>query len=434
MELTWKFNIASEQNILGTIIKRNDLLCDVIDILDPNDFYNDKHKYIYATAVKLYKNNMAIDITSLANEFKDRLPEVGGVTYLSELYSSTIASKNAIKTHALIVKEKSNKRNLKAILEKTLNEIELDNKKAEELINILQSETINVAASENIHMLSDSEIMERTLNLIQDNYNRGGNIVGLNTGLKKLDLALNGLQKQKLYVIAGRPGMCKSAFALNIQHNISDKRAAYFSLEMSEEELGLRRLAMTSYIDSGLLERGAINETEWQKVAMASSKISNGKGVTNTKPSISVNQIRSQCKKMQLQGDIDALIIDHLTLINTKGMGDSLREQITNICINLKTIAKEFNIPVILLAQLSRACEARGDKRPMLSDLKESGGIEENADVVMLLYRDEYYNKETEEKNIVEVDIAKQRGGKTGRIKFAWLPQYQKVADLDVRR
>lgn len=421
-------NIAAEQNILGSILNTNNVLIDVVDKLESNDFYSSKHMIIYNAMYELYKENKQIDITTLYNKLGSQITEVGGLTYLSELIAA--AMPRHIKEHTEIVKEKSKMRNLKNSLEKTLDELYNSGKTSSDLVNTIQNLTLNLSHNLQKDTLKDSELMEKTLNIIQANYEAGGDILGLKTGINTLDRAINGLQKKKLYIIAGRPGMAKSAFALNIAQKISEtKNVLYYSLEMAEEELGLRRLAMASFIDSAKIERGKLEDTEWSKIANTANFISSCKCNTNCTPAVHINTVRADCKRMQIQQGIDALIIDYIGIMSMKNMGDSIREQITNLCIQLKNIAKEFDIPVIALSQLSRGVEARADKRPMLSDLKESGGVEENADVVMLLYRDEYYNKETEFKNLLEVDIAKQRGGRTGRINLAWLPQYQKVAD-----
>ncbi|MFL0198863.1 DnaB-like helicase C-terminal domain-containing protein, partial [Clostridium sp. WILCCON 0269] len=246
------------------------------------------------------------------------------------------------------------------------------------------------------------------------------------------DEALNGIQQKKLYVIAGRPGMAKSAFSLNIAQNISKhKHVLYYSLEMSAEELGIRRLAMKSYIDIDTLklEKGKMSDSQWSEISNMASTISKGHCYTDCTPGTHANTMRLQCKKLKMQNKLDVLVIDYIGIMSLKDMGDSRQEKISTVCIELKNMAKEFDIPVIALAQINRGTEIRNDKRPMLSDLKESGGIEENADVVMLLYRDGYYHKDSKEKNVIEVNIAKQRGGRTGTIKLVWQPKYQLITD-----
>lgn len=423
-------NITAEQNILGSILVDNNSIIEIADMITPTDFSETRHMIIYSNMLELYKQNKPIDITTIYNKQGKQATEIGGLTYLSELSDSGIPKH--IKEHAKIIKEKSKMRSLNLMVEKALKGIKDGKSNSQDIISWLQNQSMAINESVKSNTVTDNVLMEKTLNIIQTNYENGGGILGFETGINTLDRAINGLQKKKLYVIAGRPGMAKSAFALNLAQKLSEKhKIMYYSLEMAEEELGIRRLAMRAFVDSGKIERGSMSDEEWTKIMSTSAAISKGQCITDCTPGVHLDTIRAQCKRMQLQGGIEGLVIDYLGLMSVKNMGDSLREQLGNICVNLKNIAKDFDMPVILLAQLSRAPEGRTDHRPMLSDLKETGGIEENADVVMLLYRDEYYNKETEEKNIIEVNIAKQRGGRTGTIKLSWLPQFQKVGDLD---
>lgn len=430
MELSNFRNVEAEQNILGSILQSNNSILDIVDVIEAKDFYEPKHMIIYNTILELYKQNKGIDVITVFNILGAQAKDVGGLTYLSELYGTGIP--RHIKEHAGIVKEKSKLRSLNIILQKTLKSLSNGKLNSRDIISQIQNETLSMSEINKNKAITDAELMNKTYDMIQRNYESGDKILGLETGISLLDKAINGLQKKKLYVIAGRPGMAKSAFALNIAQKVSEtKRVLYYSLEMSEEELGLRRLAMTSFIDSAKIERGSMTDEEWLKITKTTNNISKCNCITDCTPGVHILTMKAQCKKMQLQGGIDALVIDYLGLMSKKNMGDSLREQLSNICEQLKNLAKDFNIPVILLSQLSRAPEGRPDHRPMLSDLKETGGVEENADVVILLYRDEYYNKDTEEKNVIEANIAKQRGGRTGTIKLAWMPQYQKIANLD---
>lgn len=422
------YNIEAEQQVLGAILKNNDVICDVVDIIKAEDFHDTKNQLIYTSILELYKANKSIDITILSEKLMTRLNEVGGITYLSELYGSSFPYN--IKNYIEIIKEKSNMRKIKVMLQTQLNELENGKYKSFEIMNKVQS--FNINTEQDKQLINDCALMDLTIKTVEDNYKSGGRLLGIPIGIRSIDKAINGLQKEKLYIIAGRPGMAKSAFALNICQNTSkDHVVAYYSLEMSEEELGIRRLAMTSFIDSTKIERGNLDDKEWDVLIKNAGQISNdGKCFTNCRPGIDLNSIRAQCKKIQLQHELDLLIVDYIGLIDRKGMGDNLREEIGNICVGLKNISKEFKIPVIALSQINRGPESRTDKRPKLSDLKESGGVEENADVVMLLYRDEYYNKGTEDPGVLEVDIAKQRGGRTGVLKLSWRPEYQKVTDI----
>lgn len=418
-------NIKAETNILGSILVKNNRILDTIDILEPQDFYNSKNRAIYAAMMILYKHNTKIDMTTLAETLKGKKDVT--ISYISELVAD--APIGGIKDYCRIVKEKSKMRLLEKIVQNTLAEIKDGSKKSSTILEKLETQLTTTTEGKS-QLLTDAQLMDDTLDTIQQNYERGGAILGIQTGIKTLDNAINGLQKKRFYVIAGRPGMAKSSFALNIAQNVAkNKNVLFYSLEMGKEELGIRRLAMKSLIDTVRLEKGKMTEDEWKRVSDISSTISQGHCYTDCTPNRHINTIRLQCKKLKMQNRLDLLIIDYLGIMSLRGMGDSRQEQISNACAELKNMSKEFEIPVIALAQINRGAEARNDKRPMLSDLKESGGIEENADVVMLLYRDEYYHKNTKEKNVIEVNIAKQRGGRTGTIKLTWQPKYQLITD-----
>lgn len=420
-------NIEAEANILGSILVHNNKILTAADILESKDFYDMKNRSIYAAMIMLYKSDKKIDITTLSETLGNKLKDIT-VLYVSQLIDS--APIGGIKEYCNIVKEKSKMRSLDKIMQRTLSEIESGDKNTSLIIKNLEKYIASSAVYKKSSLINDTELMNKTLNNIQKNYEMGGTILGIETGIKTLDRVLNGLQKGRFYVIAGRPGMAKSAFALNIAQNISKyKNVLYYSLEMSADELGIRRLAMKSYIDTLKLEKGKMSDGEWKKISNTASKISQGSCYTDCTPRRHINDIRFQCKKLKLQNKLDVLVIDYIGIMSIKGMGDNRQEQISNICIELKNVAKECNIPVIALAQINRGAEIRNDKRPMLSDLKESGGIEENADIVMLLYRDEYYHKNSKEKNVIEVNIAKQRSGRTGTIKLTWQPKYQLITD-----
>ena len=425
MDTTRFANIKAEANILGAVLVKNNKILDVIDVLEPQDFYDGKNRSIYAAMVLLYKHNTKIDITTLAEVLKEKKDVT--ISYISELVADSPIG--GIKDYCRIVKEKSKMRVLRKIIQTTANEIEDGREKSSTILEKLENQ-LTATAEEKDTLLTDADLMDKTLDMIQENYQKGGAILGLKTGMKTLDEIINGLQKKRFYVIAGRPGMAKSSFALNIAQTVArDKNVLFYSLEMGAEELGIRRLAMRSFIDTMKLEKGIMTEDEWKKMSNISSTISRGYCYTDCTPNRGINTIRLQCKKLKMQNKLDLLIVDYIGIMSLRDMGDSRQEQISNVCIELKNMSKEFDIPVIALAQINRGPEARNDKRPMLSDLKESGGIEENADVVMLLYRDEYYHKNTKEKNVIEVNIAKQRGGRTGTIKLAWQPKYQLITD-----
>ncbi|WDU82812.1 replicative DNA helicase [Caloramator sp. Dgby_cultured_2] len=374
---------------------------------------------------ELFKKDIVIDTTTLVEYFKGDLSSIGGISYLSELLAAgTIFDKSKVE----IIKEKAKYRKLHKIILKAHDDIE-KNKDFEEVFDEMQKALLDISNGEDEQLETDEDLFSKTFNYIDEQ--KGRDILGLKSDITDLDKALNGFQKGRLYIIAGRPGMGKSAVALNIVQNISKtKYVLYYSLEMTKEELGIRRLAMYSKLDSQKLERGQLNDKEWVKLADSCNILSRQKCITYAKAGIHINDIVKQAKKLKMQGKLDLLVVDHIGRLNLRGLGDSLREKITNVCIILKNLAMELDIPVIALSQLNRNPDARQDKRPSLSDLKESSGIEENADVILLLYRDEYYNYDSKDKKTIEVNIAKNRNGKTGRIKLIWFPEYQFVSSI----
>lgn len=420
------YNIPAEMEVLGAVFLDNDCMCDIN--LHSDDFFSQKHQLLYKAMQKLYSEGRVIDTTTIADVFKNDIQAIGGFSYLTQIIGATVRFD---KSKVDIIKEKSNLRKMYSLLGNAIEEIKSSNKDFNNIFTELQNGIFSIGGEDPEELLSDEGMMKETLEVIEKNYNLGGRLMGYESGIKPLDEALNGFQRGKLYVIAGRPSMGKSALALNITHGIAkNKWVLFYSLEMGRQEIGVRRLSMSSLIDSVNVERGALKDYEWVKIMKNASVISQSKMITCDKPGANLNDILRQTKKLKLQGKLDMIVIDHIGIMDKQGMGDTLREQTTNICIRLKNMAKEFDIPVILLSQLSRAPEMRADKRPQLSDLKESAGIEENADIVLLIYRDEYYNPDTKDINIIEVNIAKQRGGRAGGIKLCWIPQYQKIAEL----
>lgn len=418
-------NTKAEANILSGILLKSNRILDVVDVLKPQDFYDSKHRAIYTAMLTLYKHNAEISLVTLTEMLKGDKSVT--ISYISELAAD--APTGGIKECCRIVKEKSRMRTLGQIVQGAMREIETGGKRANTILEGLESQLTATTEAKDT-LLTDAQLMDGTLEVIQRNYEQGGAILGIQTGIKALDEAINGLQEEKFYVIAGRPGMAKSSFALNIAQNVSkSKKVMFYSLEMGANELGIRRLAMKSLINTVKLEKGEMTENEWKKMSDTSNAISQGHCYTDCTPNRSVNTIRLQCKKLKMQNRLDLLIVDYLGIMSLRGMGDSRQEQVSNVCAELKNMSKEFKIPVIALAQINRGCEMRNDKRPMLSDLKESGGIEENADVVLLLYRDKYYHADTKEPNVIEVNVAKQRGGRTGTIKLTWQPKYQLITD-----
>lgn len=425
-----KYNFQAEANILGAIENNNDLICDAMDILNVDDFYNTKHQIIYGIMKDMYEKGKVIDITTLAESLGKKLDEVGGITYLSQLAASTLSTD--IKQYCEIVREKSELRKLSQNLSIALEKIK-NNDPSEEVIDFLQQQTLNLKISNNEEDGNVTKALEEFLKDLEVRYKNGGDIQGIKTHLKKLDSVIGGLYNQQLIIVAARPSMGKSVLATNLAQNValkSNKKVALFSLEMNNVSLVKRMVSNLAMIDSYDLRDGNISDKQWEEVAKATGVLDT-KNLKLFEQTMSLNKICRKCKKLKVQNGLDIAIVDYLQLIDDAKKSSNRTEEVSYISRRLKLLAKELNITVIALSQLSRAPEARKDHRPMLSDLRESGSIEQDADVVIFLYRDEYYHKNSEDKNIVELIIAKQRDGKLGGIKCAWIPQYQLIGNLD---
>lgn len=423
------YSIKSEQEVLGAILKDNNSLLE-IDMLAPEDFYKESHKLLYQAIQYLYKKGVGIDIGTLANILKarNRLDEVGGITYISEILSSSLCVN--LKDHAAIVKEKSNRRMIIKQCTRTLELTYQEDNEVEDIINTFQNELLDINAKQE-DILTAQEVMNSTLKGIEDNYNKGGNIIGMRTGLQSIDNATDGITKKDLIVIAARPSMGKTLFALNTTDILSkNHKILLFELEMNEEALGHRMLANKTKINGVKIRRGNLDNDQWEKIAVQSNILSGRNLFVDTSMSNTILDIKRKAKKLKHQHGLDGIVIDHLGLIRPTNSKVSRQQQVAEISRECKQMAKELDIAVILLSQLNRGPEQRSDHRPMLSDLREAGDIEQDADVVMFLYRDEYYNKETQDKDIMEVIIAKQRNGRVGTIKVLCNLETQTISDF----
>lgn len=421
------FNLEAEINVLGSILKDENSICKVIDLIEPNDFYNNAHKLIYSELRSMYEQSKPIDLTTLAESLGSRLVEVGGLTYLSNLLD-TLSTKN-IKAYAEIIKNKSTLRTLQQNL--TLAQKQIDSEAdPNKIISFLQNNTMTFSTKEENG--DTAPAVEDFMNDLEARYKNGGDINGTKTHFTNLDDILGGLHPQDFIIVGARPSMGKSVMATNLTTNIalrSKKKVALFSLEMNNVSLVKRMVSKLARIDSYDLRDGNINDKQWMDISKASNMLVTD-NIKLYEVTMSLNKIIAECKRLKIQNGLDVVIIDYLQLI--QGLNKENRNQeISDISRKLKLLAKELNITVIALSQLSRNVESRPNKRPTLSDLRESGSIEQDADVVMFLYRDEYYNPETEDKGMLETIIAKQRDGETGTVKLAWLPQFQTIGNID---
>ncbi|QDY27298.1 replicative DNA helicase [Clostridium botulinum] len=421
-------NLEAEINILGSILIENDIINDISEILISEDFYSKPNKILYSKMLDMHYKNIAIDTVTLSNTLgTENLKAIGGISYITEIASSVITISN-FKSYADIVKDKAKRRKVIQVCHEALEEAK--EKDIKSIAVKLEDALLEINSNKKEEIFTDEELMNDTLAVIQKNYENGGEIPGMKTGLKSLDKATNGLKRGELIVIAGRPSMGKTCLALNIGSNMG-KKVGLFELEMGKEDLGMRRLAAKTLINGYKLQQGKMNDKEWARLSTRANEMAYKNNVfTDTSSCLTMLEIKSKCKKIKIKYGLDVVIIDHIGLIEPSNKNESKNNQISEITRQAKIIAKDLDVAVICLSQLSRAPETRTDKRPILSDLRDSGSIEQDADLIMFVYRDEYYDNETEDKGIMEVIIGKQRNGKTGTLRYAYKPEYQLIAEM----
>ena len=430
-------DLDAEQAILGSMLTDRDAVISSVEVLKEEDFYREDNRAIYAAILNLYNRAEPIDIITVKSELESmgKFQQIGGLEYLAELPEKVPTTANATK-YIKIVEEKSTLRRLI----KTANEIiELGYDQPEEVEDIMEGaekKIFNIMQEKNQKGYSPiKDVLVESFTKLEELYNRKQHITGVPSGFTDLDYRTAGFHGSELILIAARPAMGKTAFALNIATNAAVKSkvpVAVFSLEMSKEQLVNRILCSESMVDSNKVRTGKLEEDDWTKLAGSIGPLSEANIYIDDTPGISITEIRAKCRKLKLEKDIGLVVIDYLQLIqgsNNKRNG-SREQEISEISRSLKILAKELDVPVIALSQLSRAAEQRPDHRPMLSDLRESGAIEQDADIVMFLYRDDYYNQDSEKKDIAEVIIAKHRGGSTGTVELLWLGSYTKFVNL----
>ena len=430
-------DIEAEQAVIGSMLTDKDAVVSAIEVLKEEDFYRDDNKAIYEAILNLYNRSEPIDIITVKSELETmgKFEQVGGLEYLAELPEKVPTTANSMK-YIKIVEEKSTLRKLI----KTANEIiELGYDPTEDVDDIMEGaekKIFNVMQNKNQKGYSAmKDILVDSFTQLEELYNRKQHITGVPTGFADLDYKTAGLHSSDLVLVAARPAMGKSAFALNIATNAAIRAkvpVAIFSLEMSKEQMVNRILCSEAMVDSNKVRTGRLEEDDWTKLAEAIGPLSEAEIYIDDTPGISVMEIRAKCRKLKLEKNIGMVVIDYLQLVQGSNKRNGSREQeISEISRSLKILAKEIGVPVIALSQLSRAVEQRPDHRPMLSDLRESGAIEQDADIVMFLYRDDYYNQDSEKKGIAEVIIAKHRGGSTGTVELLWLGSYTKFVNLE---
>lgn len=425
-------SITAETTVLGAIIADGEKLTEVEDLLKSNDFYVEKHKHIYAAIKRLSTKGMNIDTVTVAEELKVKnvLEKCGGITYLAQL-SSAILGENIV-DHAKIVKEKSERRQF---IQAAMNMIEGSYEKPLEEVAATVESTLDKVADKNKdgYIVPIADALQSAITSIEDKFKSGGRILGKSTGFKQLDNTLQGLQMGDFLVVAARPSMGKTAFALNIgQAAAAQGNVAIFSLEMPQEQLINRLLSARCLIPFNTIKTGKLSPQEFERMTHGAGNLANT-GLFIDDNSVSLSDIKARCRALKKKEGLDVVIIDYLQLIEISEKTYSREQEIAKISRELKKMAKKLSITVIALAQLSRAPELRADKRPILSDLRESGSIEQDADAVMFLYRDEYYNDDSNEPGIAEVIISKNRNGEVKTVKLAWRGEYQRFGDIAVR-
>ena len=432
-------DLEAEQAIIGSMLTDRDAVISAIEILKEEDFYREDNKAIYTAILNLYNRAEPIDIITVKSELESmgKFEQVGGLEYLAELPEKVPTTANAMK-YIKIVEEKSTLRRLI----KTANEIiELGYSPTEDVEDIMEGaekKIFNIMQEKNQKGYAPiKDVLVESFTKLEELYNRKQHITGVPSGFTELDYRTAGFHGSELILIAARPAMGKTAFALNIATNAAVKAnvpVAVFSLEMSKEQLVNRILCSESMVDSNKVRTGKLEEDDWTKLAGAIGPLSEAEIFIDDTPGINITEIRAKCRKLKLEKNIGMVVIDYLQLIQgTNKRGGSREQEISEISRSLKILAKELDVPVIALSQISRAAEQRPDHRPMLSDLRESGAIEQDADIVMFLYRDDYYNQDSEKKDIAEIIIAKHRGGSTGTVELLWLGSYTKFVNLERR-
>ena len=428
-------SLDAERSVLGAAMLSEDALNDVAETVRPADFYDQNHKEIYNAILDLHRKGSPVDMLTVSEELKKRnsLTMVGGRAYIASLSSGTPTTSNAME-YARIVAEKASIRRLIDAADDIVTKGYDDGLDAGQLLDYAEAGIFEISQSRQKGKYTHiQEALLANIDTIDKASQMEGGLTGLTTGFIDLDSKTSGLQKSDLIILAARPAMGKTAFALSIARNAAVKAGAsimIFSMEMAKEQLSQRLLSMESKVELQKLKTGKLERRDWEDLNVAIDVLSGTNIHIDDTAGISIMEMKSKCRRLKAEKGLDLVIIDYLQLMNPEGRADSRTQEISVISRNLKLLARELDCPVLVLSQLSRAPEMRTDHRPMLSDLRESGSIEQDADIVIFLYRDEYYNKETTEKpGECEVIIAKHRSGPTGSIDVSWIERYTQFKD-----
>lgn len=426
----------AEQSVIGSMIMDKDAIIVASELITGEDFYEQQYTILFDAMVELFTEGKPVDLVTLQDRLKEKdvPPQVCSLEFIRDLVTSVPTSAN-VKYYAQIVKDKAVLRRLIKVSEETANECYLDKEKLDNILEKTEKQVFNIVQNRGTKEFTDiKEMVLRSIDSIEAAAKNQGSVTGVATGFYDLDYKTAGLQPSDLILIAARPSMGKTALALNIAEYVAIKSnvvTAVFSLEMSQDQLIKRILAMNSKVDSQSIRTGTLSGDDWVSLMESARIIGNSNLIIDDTSAISISELRSKCRKLKMEKNLGLIIIDYLQLMSGGKRIESRQQEISEISRSLKSLAREINVPVIALSQLSRAVEQRPDKRPMLSDLRESGAIEQDADVVMFIYRDDYYNHDSQEPGVSEIIIGKQRNGPTGTIKLAWQAQYTKFVNLE---
>ncbi|MFB5663499.1 replicative DNA helicase [Alteribacillus sp. HJP-4] len=432
-------NIEAEQAVLGAIFLEAESLITASERLAPEDFYRAAHQRIYRVMLELGEKGSPVDLVTVTSSLQTHqwLEEIGGITYLNDLAGSVPTAAN-VDYYSRSVQEKSLLRRLIRAATDIASEGYAAEEEVEDILNDAEKSILEVAQQRSSQaFVSIKDVLIETYDNIEMLQSRENDVTGISSGFAELDRMTAGFQRSDLIIVAARPSMGKTAFALNIAQNVATKTAenvAIFSLEMGATQLVQRMLCAEGNIDATRMRTGALEEEDWEKLTMAMGSLSGAGIYIDDSPGIKVNDIRAKCRRLKQERGIGMILIDYLQLIqgSSKG-GESRQQEVSEISRSLKGLARELDVPVIALSQLSRGVESRQDKRPMMSDLRESGSIEQDADIVSFLYREDYYEQEAENQNIIEIILAKQRNGPVGTVELAFIKEYNKFVNLDRR-
>lgn len=429
-------SVEAEQSVIGSMIMDRDAIMTASEVITSEDFYQSQYGVLFDAMLELYNEGKPVDLVTLQERLreKDVPPEISSLEFVRDLLDAVPTSAN-VRHYATIVQEKSMLRKLIKVNEDIANTCYLAREKTEDILEETEKKIFDLLQYRSTgDFVPIKQVVLNALDKIEKASKNKGTVTGIPTGFIDLDYKTSGFQPSDLILIAARPSMGKTAFVLNVAQHMAfkeGKTVAIFSLEMSKEQLVNRLFSLESRVDSQHIRNGNLTDSDWERLIESAGVIGESNLIIDDTPGISISELRSKCRKYKLEHDLKMIIIDYLQLMSGSGRAESRQNEISEISRSLKALARELHVPVLALSQLSRAVEQRPDHTPMLSDLRESGAIEQDADVVMFIYRDDYYNHDSEKKGIATIIIAKQRNGPIGDVDLAWLPDYTKFANLE---